>query len=79
MTARRTDEEIRALVKEAVAEALRGANIIDGPTHIAHHQAIGEILSLAGYAKKKIVGGIVSGLLCLLLLGAAVWVAGSRG
>lgn len=75
MNAEPLPETVRAVVKEAVSEALRGSNIIDGPTHIAHHQAVAEFLSLAGHAKKTLVGAVVFGLFSLLLLGVAAWKA----
>ncbi len=71
-------QEIKAAVREAVAEALKGANLIDGPTHIAHHQAIAEALSMAAHAKKTFVGSLVKGLMALLLLGCLAWIWGSR-
>lgn len=74
-----SDEQI-SLIREAVAEAvrgeLRGANLIDGPTHIQHHQAIAEFLALTRHAKKTVIGGFMLGLMALLLLGLAAWVAG---
>lgn len=65
--------EIGAIVAEAVRDALRGENLIDGPRHVAHHQAIDEFLSLAKHAKKTAVGGFVMGVLVLVVLGIAVW------
>lgn len=76
---RNMDEQIRTAVREAVSEALRGANLVDGPTHIAHHQAIEEFLVLTKHAKKTVIGGVVLGLLSLFLLGIAAWVAGHKG
>ncbi len=73
-----TEARLREAVKEAVAEALRGNNLIDGPTHIAHHQAIEEFLALTKHAKKTVIGSLVVGLLSLILLGLAAWVAGNK-
>lgn len=75
---RNMDEQIKAAVREAVSEALRGANLVDGPTHIAHHQAIEEFLVLTKHAKKTVIGSLVVGVLSLLLLGIAAWVAGHK-
>ena len=74
-----TEDQIRDAVKEAVAEALKGANLIDGPTHIAHHQAMSEALNLMAHAKKTIVGSLVRGVMALLLLGCLAWVWSNRG
>ena len=68
---RHMDEQIKQAVREAVSEALRGANLVDGPTHIAHHQAIEEFLVLTKHAKKTVIGGVVLGVLSLFLLGIA--------
>lgn len=74
-----TRDEMRQLVKEAVSEALKGANLIDGPTHIAHHQALEEFLQTkrtvtrAGYV--ALAGSFVAGLLALLILGIKEWAA----
>ena len=79
----RTDEQVKAMIREAtreaISEALRGASIVDGPTHIAHHQAIDEFLKLTVHAKKTMVGAIVLGLTTLLVLGFGAWIAGHKG
>lgn len=68
---------IRDVIRQAVAEAvkreLRGANLIDGPTHLAHHQAMEEFMALAKHAKKTAVGAFIMGVFALMLLGAAAW------
>ncbi len=69
------EAQLKEAVKEAVAEALRGANLIDGPTHIAHHQAIEQFLHLTLHAKKTVIGALVKGMCWLLLAGFAVWAA----
>jgi hypothetical protein len=68
-----TREEIRAAVKEAVTEALRGANLIDGPTHIAHHQALEDMLQAKRHAWKVSITVIIGGLIGLLILGIKSW------
>jgi len=68
-----SEAEIKAIVKEAVSEALKGANLIDGPTHIAHHQALDEFLSLTKHAKKTFVGAFIMGVIALIMLGMAAW------
>jgi hypothetical protein len=65
--------ELEAAVTAAVTKALRDGSLIDGPTHIAHHQAIEEFLQLARHARKTVVGGLVMGVLALVVLGIAVW------
>ena len=70
---------IKKAVREAVSEALKGASLIDGPTHIAHHQAMAEALSMASHAKKTVVGVLVKGFMALLLLGCLAWAWGHRG
>lgn len=69
------EAQIKEAVKEAVAEALKGANLIDGPTHIAHHQAFEDFLALTKHAKKTFVGAVVMGFIALLMLGVAAWKA----
>ena len=69
-----TDEQIKSVVREAVAEALIGANLIDGATHIAHHQAIEEQLQLFRHAKKGVVSVIISGLAGLIAWGLWGWI-----
>ena len=71
----RLKEAVKEAAREAVSEALRGANLIDGPTHIKHHQAIEEFLNLTLHAKKTVVGAVIKGLCWLLLAGFAVWAA----
>ena len=66
-------KEFKAVVREVLKEELCAANLIDGPTHVAHHQAIAEFLALAQHAKKTVVGAFVMGILALLVLGLAVW------
>ena len=69
-----TEEQVKTVVREAVSEALKTANIIDGPTHIAHHQAIEEQLQLFRHAKKGLVSVIISGLAGLIAWGLWAWV-----
>lgn len=69
-----TEEQIRAVVREAVNDALKGNNIIDGPTHIAHHLAIEEQLQLFRHAKKGLISVLVSGLAGLIAWGLWAWV-----
>lgn len=71
-----TDIEIKQVVKEAVSEALRGSSLVDGPTHIAHHQAFEDFLALTRFAKKSAVGAVVAGLIALIMLGMAAWKSG---
>ena len=70
---------VKEAAREAVADALRGANLIDGPTHIKHHQAIEEFLNLTLHAKKTVVGAVIKGLCWLLLAGFALWAAMQMG
>lgn len=72
-------EMIRAMVAEGVKEALKDASLIDGPTHIKHHQAIEEALVLLRHARKTGVAAIVSSLFVLLALGVGAWLAGRSG
>ena len=69
-----TDEQIKAAVHDAVVQALKANNIIDGPTHIAHHQAIEEQLQLFRHAKKGVVSMIIAGLAGLVAWGMWAWV-----
>ena len=71
---REQDRFIRDLVKEAVAEALRESNLIDGPTHIAHHQALEEQLQLCRTAKRGLATSFVMGLCGLIAWGMWAWV-----
>lgn len=65
--------EIKAIVTEAVKEALKNANVVDGPTHIAHHLFLEEQLSLMRHAKKTVVGALILALVALLSLGLTAW------
>lgn len=69
-----TEAEIKQAVKEAVSEALRGANLVDGPTHIAHHQALEGLLQAKQEAYKVGVRTVVVGFIGLVVLGIATWV-----
>lgn len=76
-----TKEEVQAWVREAtaeaVADALKAANIVDGPTHLRHHQFIEDFCSTYGQVKKAgitaVVTLVVTGLLALLVLGFSHW------
>ena len=68
-----TREELQALVKEAVADALRASNLIDGPTHIAHHQALEDMIQAKRHAHKVGITVIVGGLVGLLIMGIKSW------
>lgn len=72
------EDQIATIVRQAVREELRGANVIDGPTHIAHHQAIAEALGMVAHAKKTVIGTLVKGIMALLLLGCLAYVWGNR-
>lgn len=68
---------VREAVGEAVAEALRAANIVDGPTHLRHHQFIEDFYCTYGQVKKAgitaVVTILVTGLIALLVLGFTHW------
>jgi hypothetical protein len=74
-----SEERMAAIVKQAVREELAGANLVDGPTHIAHHQALAAALTLMEHAKKTVIGALVRGVMALLLLGCLAWVWNNRG
>ncbi len=65
----------------AVADALKAANIVDGPTHLRHHQFIDDFYCTYGQVKKAgiaaIVTALVGGTIALLVLGLKHWQAGS--
>ena len=75
---RRASDYDRAVLKqdvsEAVKEALKGINLIDGPTHIAHHQELERILSLKDHAQRVGVGVIITGVIGLIVIGFGAWV-----
>ena len=73
-----TEAEIKAIVKEAVSEAIRGANLIDGPTHIAHHHMLEEQMMLVRHAKKGLLSALVAGLCALLAWGMWAWAHASK-
>lgn len=68
------EAQIKKAVSEAVADALKGANLIDGPTHIVHHQAIEEWMAAKRWASKAAITVFVTGVLGLLVLGIKQWV-----
>jgi len=74
----RHEDLLKRAVKEAVAEALKESSLIDGPTHIAHHQAMAEALSMVSHARKTLVGAVARGLVVLFFLGCLAWVWGQR-
>lgn len=75
--------ELQRLVKEAVAEALKGENLIDGPTHILHHQWIADYCDT--FSKVKIAGltafalTCIGGVITLIVLGFRTWMATGKG
>ncbi len=68
-----TEEQIKAVVHEAIRDALRESNLIDGPTHLAHHQALEEQLQLCRTAKRGLVTSFVMGLCGLIAWGLWAW------
>ncbi|NDV19231.1 hypothetical protein GO013_07335 [Pseudodesulfovibrio sp. JC047] len=57
-------EDIKQAVREAVREELKAANIIDGPTHIRHHEFIDELCESFDTVKKTTLRVLVN---CLVL------------
>lgn len=76
---READARIKEVVKEAMAEALAGANLVDGPTHTLHHQFVGDLMDYSRHTKRTALGLLTKGVLFLLVAGFALWVAGHRG
>ena len=72
------EELVKKAVKEAVAEALKGANLIDGPTHILHHQEFENWIQakrlVGNVAVKVTVTAFVVGLLGMVAIGFLEWV-----
>jgi hypothetical protein len=68
------ETKIREIVISAVNDALKGASIIDGPTHIAHHQAIDEMLHARRFAYKTGIAVIISGIFSLIAIGIREWI-----
>jgi hypothetical protein len=62
---------------KAVAEALKAANIVDGPTHLRHHQFLEDFCNTYGQVKKAsivaIVTLLVGGIFTLVILGFTHW------
>jgi hypothetical protein len=54
------NEEIKESVREAVREELRAANIIDGPTHVRHHEFINDLCESFDTAKKTTIRVLVN-------------------
>ena len=67
------EKRLESIVADAVARALREGSLVDGPMHIAHHQAIEEFLLLARHARKTAVGAFVMAVLTLAVFGLALW------
>lgn len=63
--------EIREVVREAVRDELKAANIIDGPTHIKHHEFIGDLCESFDTVKKTtlrvLVNAMVIGLIAAVI------------
>jgi hypothetical protein len=72
-------DDVQEWVKEAVSEALVNANLVDGPTHIRHHQVLQEFCET--YNKVKLTGitvtvtAIVTGIITVCVLGIRAWMA----
>lgn len=55
-------EDVKEAVREAVREELRAANIIDGPTHVRHHEFIDDLCESFDTAKKTTIKVVVNAL-----------------
>ena len=85
-----TRDEIQAWVSEAagkaaaeaVADALKTANLIDGPTHLRHHQLIEDFCDTFGKVKTAsitvVVAAIITGIITVVILGIRSWLAGGK-
>ena len=72
------EQRLRQVVKEAVKEELLGANLVDGPTHLAHHQEIENFIRLKQHAEKTGIATVIVGLIGLTVLGVWAWLNGQR-
>ena len=72
------EQRLRQVVKEAVKEELLGANLVDGPTHLAHHQEIENLIQLKKHAEKTGIATVIVGLIGLTVLGIWAWIKGQR-
>lgn len=72
-------ESVQEWVKEAVSEALENANLVDGPTHIRHHQVLQDFCET--YNKVKTTGitvtvtALVTGFITVIVLGLRYYFA----
>lgn len=73
-----TEQRLRQVVKEAVKEELLGANLVDGPTHILHHQEIESWLQMKKHAQKTGIATVIIGLIGLTVLGIWAWLNGHK-
>ena len=73
-----TEQRLRQVVKEAVKEELLGANLVDGPTHLAHHQEIENLIQLKRHAQKTGIATVIVGLIGLTVLGIWAWINGHK-
>lgn len=51
---------LKEAVREAVREELKAANIVDGPTHVQHHEFIGNLCDSFDTAKKTAIRCLVN-------------------
>ena len=72
------EQHLRQVVKEAVKEELLGANLVDGPTHLAHHQEIENLIQLKKHAEKTGIATVIVGLIGLTVLGIWAWINGQK-
>ena len=72
------EQRLRQVVKEAVKEELLGANLVDGPTHLAHHQEIENLIQLKKHAEKTGIATVIVGLIGLTVLGIWAWINGQK-
>lgn len=67
-----TESDIQDAVRRAVREELKAANIVDGPTHLRHHQFLEEWCRTMTTARnttiKVVVTALVSGVIAAVVL-----------
>ena len=73
-----SDEQIKQAVRDAVVEALRGQNLIDGPTHLLHHRMLEEQILMSRHVKKGVLSLIVGGIGTLIVWGMWAWTHGGK-
>lgn len=72
-------QRVSDCAREAVREELRAANIIDGPTHVKHHEVLGRWCDAMDTAGKTLIRTLVASLVGGLILAVVYYCSHGGG